>query len=150
MTLLHSLRMIFRLAAAAALLAVAEAGPSFMPGRAGGGNRLADPALLVSPAHTQPGRSASEAAGSPATPRLQNFARIPLSFEANEGQTDPQVQYLARGPGYTLFLTSTEAVLALNPGGPAVDSPRSPLLRSGKSGIADAALRPPEERRARG
>jgi len=43
------------------------------------------------------------------------FARLPLSFEANRGQTDPQVKFLARGQGYTLFLTRRgEAVLALS------------------------------------
>ncbi len=36
----------------------------------------------------------------------------PLSFEANRGQTDAQVHYLARGRGYNLFLTAREAVLA--------------------------------------
>jgi hypothetical protein len=36
---------------------------------------------------------------------------LPLSFEANLGQTDPQVQFLSRGPGFALFLTSAEAVL---------------------------------------
>ena len=41
---------------------------------------------------------------------------LPLSFEANRGQVDSQVQYLARGPGYTVFLTDREAVLALKPG----------------------------------
>jgi hypothetical protein len=39
-----------------------------------------------------------------------------LSFEANEGQTDPAVRFLSRGPGYALFLTSSEAVLALRQG----------------------------------
>jgi Concanavalin A-like lectin/glucanases superfamily/Beta-propeller repeat len=38
---------------------------------------------------------------------------LPLSFEANQGQTDSHVQFLARAPGYGLFLTSTEAVLSL-------------------------------------
>lgn len=41
------------------------------------------------------------------------YGKLPLSFEANQGQTDTQVKYLSRGPGYTLLLTSTEAVLAL-------------------------------------
>jgi uncharacterized repeat protein (TIGR01451 family) len=40
-------------------------------------------------------------------------AKIPMSFEANHGQTDKQVQFLARGTGYTLFLTQDSAVLAL-------------------------------------
>ncbi|MFL6208692.1 MAG: carboxypeptidase regulatory-like domain-containing protein [Pyrinomonadaceae bacterium] len=43
----------------------------------------------------------------------QAYGRMPLSFEANQGQTDPQVKYLAHGPGYNLFLTPDEAVLVL-------------------------------------
>ncbi len=43
------------------------------------------------------------------------YGRLPLCFEANRGQTDVQVHFLSRGPGYTLFLTDTEAVLALQP-----------------------------------
>ncbi len=38
---------------------------------------------------------------------------MPLTFEPNVGQTDPQVQFLSRGNGYTLFLTPTQAVLEL-------------------------------------
>jgi hypothetical protein len=34
-------------------------------------------------------------------------------FEANRGQTDAEVQFVARGAGYTAFLTSTEMVLQL-------------------------------------
>jgi hypothetical protein len=40
-------------------------------------------------------------------------ARLPLVFEKNEGQTDRQVKFLARGDGYGLFLTPNEAVLKL-------------------------------------
>src|SRR5262249_41862890 len=36
-----------------------------------------------------------------------------IGFEANCGQVDERVQFVARGPAYTAFLTSTEAVLAL-------------------------------------
>ena len=32
---------------------------------------------------------------------------LPLAFEANQGQTDPQVKYMARGNGYTVYLTPT-------------------------------------------
>jgi hypothetical protein len=42
-----------------------------------------------------------------------SYGKLPLSFEANQGQTDPQVRFLSRGNGYSLFLTPTEAVLAL-------------------------------------
>src|SRR5207247_10544333 len=43
------------------------------------------------------------------------YGNLPLSFEANEGQSDTQVEFLARGHGYSLFLTPNEAVLALRP-----------------------------------
>jgi uncharacterized repeat protein (TIGR01451 family) len=39
---------------------------------------------------------------------------LPLYFEANQGQTDPQVMFLSRGWGYNLFLTTTEAVFVLS------------------------------------
>jgi len=39
--------------------------------------------------------------------------RMPLQFEANHGQVDAQVKFLARGKGYTLFLTPTESVMVL-------------------------------------
>ena len=42
------------------------------------------------------------------------YGKLPLVFEVNEGQTDPEVKFLARGSGYTLFLTPDEAVLALS------------------------------------
>jgi len=41
------------------------------------------------------------------------YGRLPLTFEANIGQTDSRVKFLSRGVGQTLFLTSTEAVLDL-------------------------------------
>src|SRR5437016_9265660 len=44
---------------------------------------------------------------------LAAYGKLPLSFEANQGQTGPQVKFLSRGSGYTLFLTPTEAVLTL-------------------------------------
>src|SRR6476661_6207319 len=37
------------------------------------------------------------------------YGHLPLSFEANSGQTDEQVDYLSRGKGYKLFLTASEA-----------------------------------------
>jgi hypothetical protein len=44
---------------------------------------------------------------------IRSFGKRPLSFEANRGQTDPTVRFLSRGQGYSLFLTSSEAVLTL-------------------------------------
>ncbi len=43
----------------------------------------------------------------------QDYGRVPLSFERNQGQADPRVRYLSRGGGYSLFLTASEAVLSL-------------------------------------
>jgi hypothetical protein len=43
----------------------------------------------------------------------ENYGKIPLSFEPNKGQTDPSVQFLSRGSGYSLFLTQNEVVLNL-------------------------------------
>ncbi len=43
------------------------------------------------------------------------FLSLPLFFEPNQGQTAPQVKFLARGAGYGLFLTADEAVLRLQP-----------------------------------
>ena len=37
----------------------------------------------------------------------ESYAKLPLSFEANQGQTDPKVQFLSRGSGYTFILMST-------------------------------------------
>ena len=51
-------------------------------------------------------------AGASAKARLaEKFGKLPLSFEENQGQIDQQVKFLSRGPGYDLFLTSTDAVL---------------------------------------
>jgi len=39
------------------------------------------------------------------------YGKLPLYFEANKGQTNEQVRFLARGSRSTLFLTPSEAVL---------------------------------------
>ncbi len=64
---------------------------------------------------------------------LQAYGRLPLSFEFNEGQTNPQVKFLSRGAGYELFLTSTEAVVVMGKsaeakhGGTPVEKSKKPL-----------------------
>src|SRR5947208_13376018 len=63
----------------------------------------------AAPNRTMPGQldAASQA-------RLaEAYGKLPLSFEANQGQTDRRVKFLSRGSGYTLLLTGDEAVLAL-------------------------------------
>ena len=63
-------------------------------------------------------RASLSGSASPLSPtsdksRQITFSSLPVAFEPNLGQTDPQVKYLARGSGYNLFLTSNEAVLSL-------------------------------------
>lgn len=62
----------------------------------------------------------SEAATSPSpapalsAPQISAILmRLPLQFEANQGQVDEPVKFLARGKGYNLFLTPSESVLVL-------------------------------------
>ena len=58
-----------------------------------------------------------------------SYGRLPLAFEPNRGQTATQVQWLARGPEYTLFLTGSDAVLELHQIAPAKTA-AAPTLRS--------------------
>src|ERR1041385_8626433 len=57
---------------------------------------------------------AALAGGSRIMPVAANYGSIPLSFELNQGQTHQRVKFLARSEGYVLFLTATEAVMALD------------------------------------
>src|SRR5437870_3644449 len=62
---------------------------------------------------------------------LVAYGKLPLSFEANQGQTDPQVKFLARGRGYTLFLSPDEAVFVLRKAkAEAQGENSSPLMRN--------------------
>ena len=61
-----------------------------------------------------PTRHTTSASASPIRPELiANYGKLPLSFEANQGQADARVKFLSRGRGGGLFLTSNEAVLEL-------------------------------------
>jgi len=59
-------------------------------------------------------RSAAATRGAASRAMARAYPTLPLSFEPNRGQTDPRVRYLARGHGYTLFLTDSGAVLSLS------------------------------------
>jgi len=45
---------------------------------------------------------------------VNSYGALRLSFELNQGQTNGRVKFLARAGGYLLFLTPTEAVMALD------------------------------------
>src|SRR4030095_1387202 len=42
------------------------------------------------------------------------YGQLQLSFESNQGQTDPHVKFVSRGSGYDLFLTADGAVLTFH------------------------------------
>jgi photosystem II stability/assembly factor-like uncharacterized protein len=86
-------------------------------------NAIADPNVSSErPARVLATARASASPAASADPATQlkvakAYDRLPLSFEANAGQTDDaRATFLARGAGYNLFLSSTEATFAfLNP-----------------------------------
>jgi hypothetical protein len=49
----------------------------------------------------------------PPAPTRPDFARLPLAFEPNAGQSDTQVRFLAHSSAGVLFFTADEVVLAL-------------------------------------
>lgn len=75
----------------------------------------------------------SHPASIPAANLLQpavQYGKLPLSFEPNLGQTAQQVQWLARGPEYTLYLAGHDAVLQLNAVTPSAQHGAPPRISS--------------------
>src|SRR5205823_10303415 len=85
---------------------------------------------IAGPKFTKPAGSAEAAQAR----LVESYGKVPLSFEANRGQTDPRVKFLSRGSGYTLFLTGDEAVLSLRSQEPAFRSQKGKRPRSLVSG----------------
>lgn len=52
---------------------------------------------------------------------LANDFQAPISFEPNQGQTDNRVKFMARGSGYNLFLTPSNALFSLRQAGSSND-----------------------------
>jgi hypothetical protein len=79
--------------------------------------RLLLPALVAGlslpPCSTAESRPPDAGSALDRTGVVEALGRMPLRFEKNDGQTDPQVRFLSRGPGYGLFLTPAEVVLSL-------------------------------------
>ena len=60
----------------------------------------------------------AEPAADPTTPVdrhsiEEQYGKLPINFEPNVGQTDERVRFLARGQGYSLFLSNRVATLSL-------------------------------------
>jgi hypothetical protein len=72
---------------------------------------------------------------------LEAYGKLPMGFEENRGQTDPQVRFVSHGQGYELFLTPREAVLEMQTGKPMDFSPRNRARALREYGRALAARR---------
>ena len=68
---------------------------------------------------------------------IAGYGKLPLSFEANQGQAEAHVKFLARGRGYGLFLTGTEAVLEVRESGVRIQG----VIQNPKSKIENEYLR---------
>jgi hypothetical protein len=77
---------------------------------------------------------AAPAAQQPSAQAIANYARLPLSFEPNRGQTSGDVQWLSRGSDFTLFLTGHDAVLEMSrvsaKAGAPGEKPLAPTIQS--------------------
>jgi len=103
-----------------------------------GGNRFALFFRLVSSPASR-SRSAFPVAQNKQTSQarlLSGYGKLPLTFEQNQGQTDARVKFLARGAGYTVFL-SDDQTTTLRLIAPAND-PSSSLHGSARSSISAA------------
>ena len=69
-------------------------------------------ALFISATQFLQSKTATAAPSS--HPAVSAYNQLPIYFEPNRGQTDAQTRFVARGKGYTLFLTPSEAVLDLH------------------------------------
>jgi hypothetical protein len=86
--------------------------------------------------------SASQTNAKAQVKALDEYGKLPLSFEANRGQTDSRVKFLSRGHSYSLFLTRNEAVIALKKAAPPEMKglPGPGLVEKQKSGAAQETV----------
>jgi Big-like domain-containing protein/beta-propeller repeat-containing protein/all-beta uncharacterized protein/S-layer family protein len=70
----------------------------------------------------------------------ESFGKLPMSFEPNVGQVDSCVRFLSRGRGYTIFLTSRGAVLALK-GGSAKEDFSVRHTKASKPNVPESVVR---------
>src|SRR5262249_24520532 len=94
--------------------------------------------LVVQGAIPLDGAAGPAAAGSAALRSAREAVlRLPLRFEANRGQVAGPADFVARGPGYNLFLSGPEAVLVLGRPGAAGSVLRMKVV-GGQGGQAEA------------
>ena len=96
-------------------------------------------------------------AGGPQTPSMtvpqaaEAYGNLPLIFEANQGQADSRAKFIARGQGYSVFLSDEQLLVAPAPTSASTPttgavSPTQPVLRmrfvGAKPGTAPVGERP--------
>jgi Beta-propeller repeat len=64
-----------------------------------------------------------------------NYGKLPMSFEENVGQTDAAAKFIVRGNGYSLFLSSNQAVLSLQKNGTFQTNPPTETKSDGSDQI---------------
>ena len=77
--------------------------------------------LFSAPPARAGGQSGASEAAAPTAPAISPqvaYGQLPLSFEANRGQADTGVDFLARGSGYALLLSGGEATFVLHRSAP--------------------------------
>ena len=78
------------------------------------------------------------------------YAALPLAFEANQGQVDPQVKYLARGNGYKLYLASSEAIFTVHKQGGDSEVRRMTMDRTSAESKVKSMLRRRAQQNSKG
>ncbi len=106
-TQIKSMRFKRRIATLMALVAlmssiILPAQPSQMSAHANSANALG----AVGAAPTDPAAAQTRA--------QEAYGKMPIQFEANQGQTDARVNFITHASGATVFLTATEAVFVLS------------------------------------
>jgi len=106
------------------LLAAALVQPSRQFGAPVDGNADRTPQTAPKVASQRPSKAQQERA-------VAAYGKLPLGFEANQGQTDGRARFLSRGSGYLLYLTPDAAVLALESEPPQLLGRTSKLPQTG-------------------
>lgn len=100
----------------------------------------------MSLAQSRPSMSGSGLQGRPADPMTltkvsSEYGKLPLSFEENVGQADPQVKFLSRGSSYSVFLTEDQAVFTTYPNAREnINSALKPGSLPGSAGLKEASV----------
>jgi uncharacterized repeat protein (TIGR01451 family) len=71
----------------------------------------------------------------------QAYGKLPMRFEANEGQSDARVKFKSRGAGYAVFLTEDETVLQLHKPKPGDEKAGEPERKMTDQPAESAVLR---------